>query len=81
MKQLIFHRRCIIDPYLTGYYLLGTNHVNNICIECTIVKDKYDICKRQLFEPSCVGQHVLRSQTNVLVDLMSTTNQNMISAL
>ena len=70
--QLTIHKRCIIDPYLTGDYLLGTNHVNNICIECTIVKDKYEICKRQVFEPSVVVRHVLKSQTNVLVDLMST---------
>ena len=72
IKALIIHRRCIINLYLTGDYLLGTNHVNNICIECTIVKDKYEICKWQLFEPSVVVRHVLKSQTNVLVDLMST---------
>ena len=73
IKALIIHRRCIINPYLTGDYLLGTNHANNICIECTIVKDKYEICKRQLFEPSVVVRHILESLTNVLVDLMSTT--------
>ena len=74
IKALIIHRRCIINLYLTGDYLLGTNHVNNICIECTFVKDKYEISKRQLFEPSVVVRHVLKSQTNVRVDLMSTTH-------
>ena len=74
IKALIIHRRCIINPYLTGDYLLGTSHVNNICIECTFVKEKYVISKRQLFEPSVVVRHVLKSQTNVLVDLMTTTS-------
>ena len=73
IRALIIHRRCIINPYLTGDYLLGTNHVNNICIECTIVKDKYEIGKRILVEPAVVVRHVLKSQTNVLVDLMSNT--------
>ena len=74
IKAVIIHRRCIINPYLTGDYLLGTSHVNNICIECTIIKEKYVISKRQLFEPSVVVRHVLKTQTNVLVDLMTTTS-------
>ena len=64
VKGLVVHQR-FLDNSLTG----GINN-NIICVECTIIKEEYHKSSKVLFESSLVVRHVLKKQSNLIVNLM-----------
>lgn len=69
VAALVMHRRFLINAYLTGHH-----KECNTCVECTIVRENYTMGPKYLFEPNVIVTHIVKSQTNVIVNCLSTIN-------
>ena len=68
VKALIIHKKLMINPYLVGMCT-----IENICIECTIVKDDYDYGEKELFKTGVINRFIGKSEKNILVNRMGAT--------
>lgn len=50
------HRIFFINSYLTGH-----DKACNTCMECTIVRENYEMGPRYLFDPNIIGRHIVKS--------------------
>ena len=69
VNALIIHKRYYIKTFL-DQTLGNIAPSDNICVECSIIKDNYTVEDKQLFEPSVIIRHILKNKTNVLVNLL-----------
>lgn len=67
ISALALYRRFFIHTYLTG-------HDKTCCVECTIVRENYRMGPIHIFEPNIIVRHILNSQTNGIVNCLSTVH-------
>ena len=68
VRALVLHEKMMINPYLVGMC-----NIENICIECTIVKDDYDYGEKELFKTGVINRFIGKSDKNILVNRMGAT--------
>lgn len=66
VSAIVLYRRFSINAYPTGH-----EKTTNVCIECTIIKANYEIGERFLFEPMVIVTHIVKCQTNDIVNILS----------
>ena len=69
VAAVVLHRRYFINAFITGH-----DKTNNVCVECTIIKGDYEVGEKYLFEPMVIVTHILKCQTNVIVNVLSNMN-------
>ena len=68
VRALVIHQKLIINPYL-----MGICTTENLCIECTLIKDDYEFGDKELFTTGVLNRFIVKSDQNILVNRMSAT--------
>ena len=69
VRALIMHKKMMINPYLV---VMCT--IENICIECTLVKYDFEYDGKELFAIGVLNRFILKSDKNILVNRMGSTD-------
>ena len=43
---------------------------DNICVECSIVRDNYTVRNNQFFEPTVIVRYIMKNKRNIMVNLL-----------
>ena len=69
VNALIIHKRYYIKTFL-DQTLDTVAPSDNICVECSIIKENYTVEDKQLFDPTVILRHIMKNKTNVIVNLL-----------
>ena len=69
VAAVVLHRRYFVNAFITGH-----DKTNNVCVECTVIKCDYVVGEKCLYEPMVIVTHILKCQTNVIVNVLSSMN-------
>ena len=62
---LVIHRRLTDNP------LLIIQKPSDICVECTVIRDKYRKDEKGLYEVGVIVRHIFKNPSNLIVNLLS----------
>ena len=70
IKALVIHKRFFVRTYPPSHIYSMIMSYDNICVECTLIGENYTVGIKQIYDPAVVVRHVLKNQSNVLVNLL-----------
>ena len=69
VKALIIHQRYYVSTSMDNVNL-SMSLSDNICVECTIIEENYNVGPKKLYDPALIMRYIKKTQSNIVVNLL-----------
>ena len=69
VKALIIHQR-YYSTTLMGNVNVYMSLSDNVCVECTIIEDNYNVRPEKMYDPALITKYIMKSQINIVINLL-----------